>query len=255
MVRLKLIHHQGADWKDTMARTSGRANATIDTTLGAKIYERLAHQILMGKLPPGHRLDEQSLAVEFGVSRTPVREALRELGARQLIDLVPRRGGVISQLSIDKLTDMLEAECEIEGLCARLAAHRMNTMEKGHLRELHERAAREKNLFRYFEINKLFHDLICAGAHNSTLDGTARDLRFRLSPFRRPQPKSDSREVIAGSTAEHAAIVEAILSGEPERAYEAMRTHNARVNLGAMKILQSQSQRATGGRSHQSKRR
>jgi DNA-binding GntR family transcriptional regulator len=150
---------------------------------------------------------------------------------------------------------MLEAGCEIEGLCARLAAHRMNTMEKGHLRELHERAAREKNLFRYFEINKLFHDLICAGAHNSTLDGTARDLRFRLSPFRRPQPKSDSREVIAGSTAEHAAIVEAILSGEPERAYEAMRTHNARVNLGAMKILQSQSQRATGGRSHQSKRR
>jgi DNA-binding GntR family transcriptional regulator len=246
-----LIHHQ-ADGKDTMARTSGRATAAIDPTLSAKIYERLANQILAGKLPPGHRLDEQGLALEFGVSRTPVREALRELGARQLIDLVPRRGGVVWQLSFDKLTDMLEAECEIEGLCARLAAHRMNTMEKGHLRELHEQAAREKNLFRYFEINKLLHDLICAGAHNSTLDGTARDLRFRLSPFRRPEPKSDSGQVIARSTAEHAAIVEAILSGQPERAYEAMRTHNARVNLGAMKILQSQShERRAAGRTSQ----
>jgi DNA-binding GntR family transcriptional regulator len=94
MRQVKVGSPSGADWKDTMARTTfGRANATTDTTLGAKIYERLAHQILMGKLPPGHRLDEQSLAVEFGVSRTPVREALRELGARQLIDLVPRRGG------------------------------------------------------------------------------------------------------------------------------------------------------------------
>lgn len=108
------------------------------------------------------------------------------------------------------------------------------------MREVHEQAAREDHLPNYFEINKTFHDLICAGAHNSTLDGTARDLRFRLSPFRRPEPRSDVAAVIARSTEEHAAIVDAILAGDAERAYEAMRGHNARVNLGAMKILQSQ---------------
>lgn len=220
------------------------ARQDSDSTLGTRIYEQLAGEILTGKLPPGHRLDEQSLAAQFGVSRTPVREALRELGARRLIDLVPRRGGVVSGLATDTLIDMLEAECEIEGLCARLAAHRMSALEKGELQELHEHAAKEENLAQYFEINKSFHDLICAGAHNSTLDGTARDLRFRLSPFRRPEPRSQVAAVIARSTQEHAAIVEAILAGDAERAYEAMRTHNARVNLGAMKILQGQSRTA-----------
>jgi DNA-binding GntR family transcriptional regulator len=216
-------------------------NNDVDTTLGARIYESIANEIIVGKLLPGHRLDEQSLATQFGVSRTPVREALRELGARRLIDLVPRRGGVVTQIGSEKLIDMLEAECEIEGLCARLAAHRMSAMEKGHLRELHEQAAREeKSLTRYFEINKEFHDLICAGAHNSTLDGTARELRFRLSPFRRPEPTSAVAGVIARSTEEHSVIVTAILSGEAERAYEAMRAHNARVNLGAMRLLQNQ---------------
>jgi len=211
-----------------------------DATLGSQIYEKLANEIIVGKLPPGHRLDEQSLATQFGVSRTPVREALRELGARRLIDLVPRRGGVVSQVGNETLIDMLEAECEIEGLCARLAAHRMSALEKRHLQDLHERAAASGNLTVYFEMNKEFHDLICAGAHNSTLNTTASELRFRLSPFRRPEPRSDAAVVIKRSTEEHTEIVSAILSGEAEKAYEAMRTHNARVNLGAMKILRAE---------------
>ena len=227
-----------------MASTPAQRHPDVDTTLAAQIYERLANQIIVGKLQPGYRLDEQSLATQFGVSRTPVREALRELGARQLIDLVPRRGGVVSQLSNEKLIDMLEAECEVEGLCARLAAHRMSTMEKSHLQELHEHAAQRDKLSGYFELNKEFHDLVCSGAHNSTLDTTARDLRFRLSPFRRPEPQSDVKAVIARSTKEHTAIVNAIVMGDAEAAYEAMRGHNARVNLGAMKLLQSQERTA-----------
>lgn len=213
-----------------------------DTTLGAQIYARLANQIIVGELVPGHRLDEQSLAEQFGVSRTPVREALRELGARRLIELIPRRGGVVTQIGADKLIDMLEAECEIEGLCARLSAHRMSTMEKGNLRDLHERMlaiSAEGSLPKYFEMNKEFHDLICAGARNATLDSTARDLRFRLSPFRRPEPRSDAGAVIGRSTAEHTAIVNAILSGNAEGAYEAMRAHDARVNLAAVRLLQT----------------
>jgi DNA-binding GntR family transcriptional regulator len=223
-----------------------REQENVDTTLAVQIYERLANQIIVGELPPGHRLDEQSLASQFGVSRTPIREALRELGARQLIDLVPRRGGVVSNAGSEAIIDMLEAECEVEGLCARLAAHRMSALEKGHLRELHEQAARQNNLKDYFEVNKGFHDLICSGAHNSTLDKMARDLRFRLSPFRRPEAQTDTKGVIARSTKEHSVIVAAILSGNAEAAYEAMREHNARVNLGAMKLLQGPERRLKG---------
>lgn len=211
-----------------------------DPTLGSRIYEQLANEIIVGKLPPGYRLDEQSVAAQFGVSRTPVREALRELSARKLIDLVPRRGGVVCEIGRNELIDMLEAECEIEGLCARLAAHRMSALEKGHLRDIHERAAAIKgNLSVYFELNKEFHDAICAGAHNTTLDSTARNLRFRLSPFRRPEPRSEVSTVIARSSEDHAKIVFAILSGAAEKAYEAMRDHNARVNIGAMKLLET----------------
>lgn len=225
-----------------MARKSGLERGEAESTLGTQIYERIANQIIKGDLAPGHRLDEQSLAIQFGVSRTPVREALRELAARRLIELVPRRGGVVTQIGADKLIDMLEAECEMEGLCARLSAHRMSTMEKGNLRDLHERMlaiGAAGSLAKYFEMNKEFHDLICAGAGNATLDSTARELRFRLSPFRRPEPRSDAAAVIARSTAEHTAIVDAILSGNAERAYEAMRAHDARVNLAAVRLLQT----------------
>ncbi len=216
-------------------------NESSDATLGAQIYEKLANEIIVGRLSPGSRLEEQSLATQFGVSRTPVREALRELSARKLIDLIPRRGGVVTQVSSATLIDMLEAECEIESLCARLASQRMSALEKGQLQDLQEGASSVgNNLYAYFENNKKFHDLICAGAHNSTLDTAARDLRFRLSPFRRPEARSDAAAVIARSIQEHRVIVEAILTSQAERAYEAMRSHNARVNLGAMKLLRAQ---------------
>jgi DNA-binding GntR family transcriptional regulator len=213
-----------------------------DGTLGLRVYSILAKQILTGQLIPGYRLDEQTIATQFGVSRTPVREALRELAARHLIQLIPRRGGVVTKFSTAELVDMLEAECEIEGLCARLSAHRMSAIEKIQLREIHERAltvSASSELDHYFEINKEFHDLICAGTHNATLEKTARDLRFRLSPFRRSDAEANAKAIMSRSTAEHSSIVEAIVRGQAEAAYEAMRAHDARVNVGVIKLLQN----------------
>src|SRR5688572_19987234 len=92
------------------------------STRAAKIYRMLLDSIMSGELPPGYRLDENVLAEKFGVSRTPVREALRELGARKLIDLIPRQGGFVASIGMESLADMLDAECELESLCARLAA-------------------------------------------------------------------------------------------------------------------------------------
>src|SRR6202044_2570370 len=127
------------------------------TTIAAQIQKSLTSRIIKGELRPGYKLDEKTLATEFGVSRTPIREALRELSARGLIDLVPRRGGIVAQISIDQLADMLDAECELEALCARLACQRMSAVEKAALIECHARAkalTRDRDEARYLAINQ-----------------------------------------------------------------------------------------------------
>jgi len=219
--------------------TSIAAQVTRLSTRASQVYTSLVEQIVRGALAPGQKLDEKILADQFGVSRTPVREALRELWARKLIQFQPRRGGVVAQFGPDELADMLEAECELDGLCARLASQRMTGLQKGELREIHERineVAASGSLTKFFALNAAFHELICLGAGNETLATAASDLRFRLSPFRRPRLESD-RPRLARAQAEHQAIFRSIVEGEAERAYEAMRAHNARVNAGVIRLL------------------
>lgn len=205
------------------------------TTIAARIQKTLVTKIVNGDLKPGDRLDEKSLASEFGVSRTPIREALRELGAKGLIDLVPHKGGIVAQISIDQLADMLDAECELEALCARLASQRMSAVEKGALQECHAQAkelTRDRDALRYLVVNQSFHDLICDGAHNATLAAMTRELRTRLAPFRQSQIETKSR--LAMSHDEHDQIVAAILKSDPDAAQDAMRRHNARLSTGIL---------------------
>lgn len=209
------------------------------TTSVNRIYKSIAEQIIAGSLQPGEKLEEKVLASRFGVSRTPIREALRELSARGLINLIPRRGGMVAEIGLERLSDMLDAECELEGLCARLAAMRMTALEKGQLRDLHDRSrpvAEAQDGPTYLTLNQEFHDLICAGAHNETLADTTRALRERLSPFRQSQAEEKGRRLMR-SVEEHDAIVEAITRGDGDAAYEAMRAHNARLGTGVLKLL------------------
>lgn len=208
------------------------------STLATRIYDSLLQRILDGEFAPGYRLEENVIAEQFGVSRTPVREALRELGARKLIDLTPRRGGVVMQPSMETLADMLDAECELESLCARMAAQRMSTLQKVQLHEIHDHIQdliKRDALEEFYDLNNAFHDLVLAGAHNATLDAAARELRFRLSPYRRTGRETDQEMLIALNYEDHAVIVEAILGGKPDAAYEAMHAHNARVNAKALR--------------------
>lgn len=214
----------------------------MTTTTVSRIYKSIAEQIITGALQPGEKLEEKILASRFGVSRTPIREALRELSARGLIDLIPRRGGMVAEIGLERLADMLDAECELEGLCARLAALRMTALEKGQLRDLHDRSKAlvdDKDDATYFSLNQDFHDLICAGAHNDTLEDTTRALRERLAPFRQSQSSDEGRR-LARSFDEHDAIVSAIVGSNPDGAYEAMRTHNARLSTGVLNLLRRQ---------------
>lgn len=208
------------------------------STIAARIVRTLAGDIVNGTLPPGHKLDEKALAERFEVSRTPVREALREMGARGLIELIPRRGGVVANIGLAELSDMLEAECELESLCAQLAAQRMSVVEKKQLERLHqetEQHALHGNLAEYLALNKEFHDLICAGTHNQTVAAMVRGLRDRLAAFRQAQAGTERR--LAVSHEEHGDVVDAILTSDGAAAYAAMRNHNARLSTGVLDRL------------------
>ena len=95
------------------------------TTRGVDIVARLEDDILGGHFEPGDRLAEGALAERFGVSRTPIREALRQLSAAGLVEMRPHRGAVVRSLLVADIVHMLELMAEIEGFCARLAARRM----------------------------------------------------------------------------------------------------------------------------------
>lgn len=218
------------------------------TTIAAQISQQLAEDIISGALPPGTKLEEPALAERFEVSRTPVREALRLLDARGLIELVPRRGGVVTNTSPEQLADMLEAMCELESLCCRIATQRMSAMQRRQLELLHEEAivaAEKHDTGGYLELNRRFHQLICQGTQNATLVASVESLRERLAPFRAAQ--SDVERRLEVSHREHEKIVEAVLSGQPEQAYLAMRSHTTRLTLHVMERIEAQRTSRVGG--------
>jgi DNA-binding GntR family transcriptional regulator len=208
---------------------------TPTATTSARISHALAADIISGELPPGSKLDEVGLSQRFGVSRTPVREALKDLLAKRLVEPA-KRGVVVARIGIEELTDMLEADCEIEALCARLASQKMSALEKEHLKMLCEQGNAvigTEKLADYFDLNDKFHMLIAKGTHNETLESTVRLWRNRLAPFRRAQPGEMSERLLQ-SIKEHQVIVGAISMGDGEAAYVAARTHNARLSLGTL---------------------
>jgi DNA-binding GntR family transcriptional regulator len=196
------------------------------TTLAETIRQRLADDILRGVYPPGTRLDEIGLAKRFKLSRTPVREALRQLSAAGLVEMRPRRGAIIALPTDTALAEMFEVMGELEASCARLAAQRMSPAERVRLELVHRRsleAVRGNDREGYRTLNFEFHDAVYRGAHNEFLSATTIGIRQRIAPFRRAQFAIQDR--LAKSHAEHAAILAAILSGDASTASEVMRTH------------------------------
>jgi DNA-binding GntR family transcriptional regulator len=204
--------------------------ALVDTrTRTDRLADQIADAILVGSLEPGMRLDEQGLAERFGVSRTPVREALRQLAASGLIIARPRRGAVVASVTPDQLNGLFVAMGEIEATCARLAALSMTPLERRALVALHERMgmlARRGRHDDYLEANQSFHAQIYGGAHNSVIEEFAIALRRRLEPYRRMQFRAPGR--LRKSHAEHDDVVRAIVAGDAIAAHAGMLSH---VNL------------------------
>ena len=195
-------------------------------TRAEELRLQLADEIVRGALPPGAALDETDIARRFSVSRTPVREALRQLVASGLVDAKAHRGAVVARPSVKRLTGMFEAMAELEAICAGLAAERMSPTERHRLEAVHEELrilSHAGNPERFHEVNERFHNAIYAGAHNDYIAETTLATRVRVQPFRRAQFRNLGR--LAKSHAEHDRVVVAIMRGDKAGAESAMRAH------------------------------
>ena len=199
-------------------------------TRAEELRLQLADEIVRGALAPGAPLDETDIARRFNVSRTPVREALRQLAASGLVDARAHRGAVVARPSIDRLVGMFEAMAELEALCAGLAAERMLPAERHALETVHEELrvlSHAGNPERFHEVNERFHNAIYAGSQNGYIAEITLATRVRVQPFRRAQFRNLGR--LAKSHAEHDRVVVAIMRGDKIGAAAAMRAHIALV--------------------------
>ncbi|HAD87088.1 MAG TPA: GntR family transcriptional regulator [Rhodospirillaceae bacterium] len=191
-----------------------------------RIRDELADEIARGRLGPGAALDEVTLADRFGVSRTPIREAIRQLEAFGFADARPRRGAVVATITDERLDEMFLVMAEMEGLCSRIAADNMTPADHEGLLQIHEGsrlAAEADDVERYYELNTQFHACIYSGTHNSFLEELTLHVRRRVAPYRRAQFRVTGRLDL--SYREHDAVVQAILRGDGEGAQQAMNGH------------------------------
>ncbi len=192
------------------------------------IADEIEELIFGGTYPDGARLDEHALAGRFGVSRTPIREALQKLTLSGLVTQLPRRGVFVRQPGPVELMEMFEVMAELEAAAARLAALRISDAALADLRAANAkcRAALEaQDSAAYYLENERFHQIIYAQSGNNFLLGEAQRLHRRLRPFRRQQLRLRGR--LAQSMAEHEGIVAALERGDAHGAADALRAHVA----------------------------
>ena len=186
-------------------------------SLGREVADQLRRLILNGHHKPGDRLVEDKLSVELGVSRVPIREALRTLAAEGLVDLPPRRGASVTAISPEIAKDLVEVRATLEGLNARLAARHHESAIVAELEQVlteGNRAAQAGNIDDLVRLNGAFHDKLAEAGRNSILWDIMRTLRERTSLVFAANSAARSHE----DWDEHSRILAAVIDGDEELA-------------------------------------
>ena len=203
---------------DTIDRDS-----TVD-----RCHAALLEGILSGRWEAGARLRQEQLAAELGISRTPLREALRRLASEGLVEILPQRGARVAALGRGLVIDSYYARLAIETEAARIAARRATETDLGAMRDAVDELDREISTARAFELNRGFHLALVAGAHNEYLNRFTRHLwasRLAMPAYH--------RQTIGWADApfqndQHRAIVGAVADGDGEQAAGLVHDHIAR---------------------------
>jgi len=188
-----------------------------DRSLSAVVSEQIRGRILDGTLKPGERLVEDRLSAELGVSRVPVREALRGLSAEGLVTLLPHRGATVVEVTPETVTELVEVRALLEGLNARLAAQRHDPEIVAQLEETLARgneAAKAGTAEELARLNAEFHERLAEASRNSVLSDVMRGLRERTSIAFAINGRKRARE----DWEEHAGILAAVIAGDAELA-------------------------------------
>jgi DNA-binding GntR family transcriptional regulator len=201
----------------------------INRPLYEDVAERLREQIFTHELAPGSWLDEQSLAIAFGISRTPMREAIKVLASEGLVTTKMNKGAYVTEVDRRDLEQIFTVLSLLEGQAAKETAIKASEPQLTQLDNLHhrlEKAAADRDLEQFFEINVKFHELIQEIAGNKWMNGVIDDLRKVLKLQRRDSLSRSGR--LLSSLVEHREILQAILKRDPAAAELAMRKHLAR---------------------------
>ena len=195
----------------------------VRRSLHDELIDRLREMIVIGDLEPGTKVPEQNLATKFGVSRTPLREALKVLASEGLITLTPNKGATISQLTLEDLEEAFPVMGALEALSGELACERISDAAIGAIRQLHEQMIvhyQANEMPEYFRCNQEIHNQILAAADNATLTNMYRSLSGRvrraryvanISKTRWEQAVREHEEIIAALSARNGTALSEVL--------------------------------------------
>jgi len=195
--------------------------------LSKKVYRILKARIIKGDLKPGEKILEVNIAEQLGVSRTPIREALRELAAEGFVKMIPNQGMAVNNVSIEDIKEVLQIRKLLEGFAASIAAKKINKGEIKKLEKIIEKmniSISKDDVLVYSDLNGEFHNLILNICGNkrlikicTNLNGS--DHRFRIRALR------DNSERLKYSLKEHQEIVEALKRKDAEQAERLSKKH------------------------------
>jgi DNA-binding GntR family transcriptional regulator len=190
------------------------------------VFETLQSAIMNGKLEQGNVITEQQISREFGISRTPVREALYKLTATGLIRIIPHKGFLISKWSIKEIRDVFEIRVVLERLAVELFIknfHQENIEKLEEIIEKMEKAVQENNFMEAAKMNNQFHDLIIEKSDNQEIFNVMEPLKNKINIFRLISISTPAR--LKTSFAEHRSILASILKKDIENAKKLIEIH------------------------------
>lgn len=205
------------------------------------VFEHLREAIIKGKLRPGERLMEMQLADEMGVSRTPVREAIRKLELEGLVIMVPRRGAYVADLSIKDVAETFEIRSALEALAAALAAERITPEESEEMERILVRigtAIENEDLQQTVELDEQYHNLMYQASRNDRLMQILNNLREQIQRFRITTLAMPGR--VRGVLHEHRSIAEAISERNSELAHRLALEHIENAENALMEWMTAQ---------------
>ncbi|MFZ3572617.1 GntR family transcriptional regulator [Streptomyces sp. BH097] len=207
------------------------------TSMQAKVAEELRRMIISGELPPRSSLSEMTLSQTFGVSRTPIREALKQLQIEGLVEVRPRVGTFVAVPSRREITELFQMKELLEGAAARLLAFRGNVPEVERLAanmSAADEAVRAGDSEQYEKLVHDFHELIMVGADNSKLEAHYRTLMNQLAYARLVRTSLSQPGRLTESDHEHHRVLDLIRAKDGDGAERVMREHVRRSHQALM---------------------